>query len=169
MCRSAGGGSDLEGKGLEGTRPGRSGEQGVAGIQLQHTFPCAVHPRREGRGHAQGSLPPRAAEAQAQAARRGKGKVSGLLQAGFADSCRLVEASSKFVLVEPGTHTGTDTVDKLGVGGAPLQVVKELSGWQPLELGELEAESEHEQEVLRERALIRQQGACQFACGSQGR
>jgi hypothetical protein len=46
----------------------------------------------------------------------------------------------------PGTHTGTDAFDELGVEGAPLQVVKELSGWQPLELGELEAESEHEQE-----------------------
>ena len=177
--------------------PERSGEQGVAGTQLQHTFPCAVHPRREGRGHAQGSLPPRAAEVRTQAARSGKGEVSGLLKAGFAvsgiaelsmavpglhtgveiprgipayrfleqarevagseikagglvdgvaDSCRLGDASSKFVLAEPGTHTGTDAFDELGVEGAPLQVVKELSGWQPLELGELEAESEHEQE-----------------------
>ena len=65
---------------------------------------------------------------------------------GVADSCRLVDASSKFVLVEPGIHAGTDAFDELGVEGAPLQVVKELSGWQPLELGELEAESEHEQE-----------------------
>ena len=79
-------------------------EQGVAGTQLQHTFPCAVHPRREGRGHAQGSLPPRAAEVRTQTARSGKGEVPGLLKAGFA------------------------------VSGPPLV------------LGELEAESEHEQE-----------------------
>jgi hypothetical protein len=65
---------------------------------------------------------------------------------GAADSFRLGVVSSTFVLAEPGTHTGTDALDELGVEGAPLQVVKELSGWQPLELGELEAESEHEQE-----------------------
>jgi hypothetical protein len=70
-------------------------------------------------------------------------KAGGLVD-GVADSCRLGDASSKFVLAEPGTHTGTGAFDELGVEGAPHQFVKELSGWQPLELGELEAESEEE-------------------------
>ena len=66
--------------------PASSGEQGVAGTQLQHTFPCAVQPRREGRGHAQGSLRPRATEFRTQTARSGKGEAPGLLKAAFAVS-----------------------------------------------------------------------------------